>query len=48
SFRGMEKNKEISQDELKSAIKRVDEINDSFLDKATEAGQKKEKEIREI
>ncbi len=47
-LRDMEKSKEISQDELKSAVKRVDEINDSFVDKATEVGQKKEKEIREI
>ena len=47
-LRQMEKNKELSQDELKSAIKQVDDISDSFVDKATEIGQEKETEIREI
>ena len=44
----MEKNKEISQDELKNAIKRVDEVSTSFIDKANDIGQNKEKEIKEI
>ncbi len=47
-LREMEKNKEISQDELKNAIKRVDEINSSFINKANDIGQSKEKEIKEI
>jgi len=47
-LREMEKNKEISQDELKNATKQVDDICDSFVDEATEIGQQKEKEIREI
>ncbi|HUS03935.1 MAG TPA: ribosome recycling factor [Dehalococcoidia bacterium] len=47
-LRGMEKDKEISQDELKTATKQVDEISDSFVAKATEIGQNKEKEVKEI
>ncbi len=47
-LRDMEKSKEISQDELKGAAKHIDEISDGFVDRATEIGQKKEKEIREI
>jgi ribosome recycling factor len=46
-LRQMEKNKEISQDELEDSIKQVDKISESFMDKANEIGQKKEKEIRE-
>jgi len=46
-LRQMEKNKEISQDELENSIKQVDKISESFIDKANEIGQKKEKEIRE-
>ena len=47
-LRRMEKNKEISQDELSNAIKHVDEIGESFIDKANEIGKAKEKEIREL
>ncbi len=47
-LREMEKNKEISQDELKNAIKQVDEVSSSFIDKANDIGQNKEKEIKEI
>lgn len=47
-LRELEKDKEISQDELGSGIKRIDEIIDSFIDKASEIGQDKEKEIREL
>lgn len=46
-LRQMEKNKEISQDELEDSIKQVDKISESFIDKANEIGQKKGKEIRE-
>ncbi|MCK4353700.1 MAG: ribosome recycling factor [Dehalococcoidia bacterium] len=44
----MEKSKEVSQDELKNAIKQVDDISNVFVDKANDIGQNKEKEIREI
>ncbi len=47
-LREMEKSKEISQDELKNTIKQVDEISSSFIDKANDIGQNKEKEIKEI
>ena len=46
-LRQMEKNKEISQDELEDFIKQIDRISESFIDKANIIGQKKEKEIRE-
>ncbi len=44
----MEKSKEVSQDELKNAIKQVDDISNVFVDKANDIGQNKEREIREI
>ena len=44
----MEKGKEISQDQLKSATKEVDELNNSFIDKVNEIGQNKEREIKEV
>jgi ribosome recycling factor len=47
-LRQMEKSKQISQDELTNAIKKVDEISDSFIDKVNEIGHSKEKEIREL
>jgi len=47
-LREMEKNKEVSQDELKNATKQVDDISNVFVDKANDIGQNKEKEIREI
>lgn len=47
-LREMEKNKEISQDELKKATKQVDGTCDSLVGEANEIGQHKEKEIREI
>ena len=47
-LREMEKNKEISQDELKNAIKRVDDVCSGFIDKANNIGQNKEKEVKEI
>ena len=46
-LRQMEKSKEISQDKLEDSIKQVDKISESFINKANEIGQKKEKEIRE-
>ncbi len=47
-LRQMEKGKQISQDELTNAIKKVDEISDTFIDKVNEIGQNKEKEIKEL
>jgi ribosome recycling factor len=47
-LRQMEKDKQISQDELTNAIKKVGDISDSFMDKVNEIGQNKEREIREL
>jgi len=47
-LRQMEKNKQISQDELTSAVEKVGEISDSFIDKVNEIGQNKQKEIKEL
>jgi len=47
-LRDMEKTKGISQDELKSAVKRVQEISDDFIGKATTIGQDKEREVMEV
>ncbi len=47
-LRQMEKDKQISQDELGNTIKRVDEISDSFIEKANEIGRDKEKQIKEL
>jgi ribosome recycling factor len=47
-LREMEKNKEISQDELKSNAKKIDQLTDVCIDKVSELGESKEKEIQEI
>jgi len=47
-LREMEKNKEMSQDKLENAITQVDEISDNFIDKVSQIGQDKEKEIKEV
>lgn len=47
-LREMEKNKEISQDELQRATKQVQEVSDDFMDKVNKIGQDKEREIKEI
>ncbi len=44
----MEKDKEISQDEMESTVKKIDELTDVFVLKTSETGQAKEKEIREL
>ncbi|GAJ10698.1 unnamed protein product, partial [marine sediment metagenome] len=44
----MEKNKEISQDEHKRTMDKVQLITDSFIDGADKAGQDKEKELMEV
>lgn len=47
-LRELERDKEISQDELKTGIKQIDKLCDSFIDKANKIGQDKEKEIKEV
>ncbi|MBN2186132.1 MAG: ribosome recycling factor [Dehalococcoidia bacterium] len=47
-LRGIEKNKQMSQDELENAITQVDEVTSDFVDKVSQIGQSKEKEIREV
>jgi ribosome recycling factor len=47
-LRELEKNKEISEDELKTNTKKVDQLTEACVAKVTELGQQKEKEILEI
>jgi ribosome recycling factor len=47
-LREMAKNKEISEDELKSNIKKIDQLTEVCVGRVSELGQSKEKEIREI
>jgi ribosome recycling factor len=47
-LREMEKNKEISEDELKNNSKKIDQLTETCVDKVSELGQSKEREIREI
>jgi ribosome recycling factor len=47
-LREMAKNKEISGDELKINTKKIDQLTEVYVGKASELGQGKEKEIQEI
>ena len=47
-LRELEKNKEISQDELTSNAKKIDQLTEVCVDKVSELGQSKESEIQEI
>jgi ribosome recycling factor len=47
-LREMEKNKEISEDELKNNTRKIDQLTEACVAKVNELGQRKEKEIREI
>jgi ribosome recycling factor len=47
-LRVMEKNKEISEDELKNNTKKIDQLTEICVDRVSELGQSKEREIREI
>jgi ribosome recycling factor len=47
-LREMEKNKEISQDELKNNAKKIDQLTELCMGRVSELGQSKEKEIQEI
>ncbi len=47
-LREWEKNKEISEDELKSNAKKIDQFTEVCIDKVSALGQSKENEIQEI
>ncbi len=47
-LRQMEKNKDISENELEATLKKVDDVSDVFIGRAGEIGLAKEKEIKEI
>lgn len=47
-LREMEKNKEISQDELKNNAKKIDQLTEACVDSVSELGRSKEREIQEI
>jgi ribosome recycling factor len=47
-LRELEKNKEISEDELKSNSKKIDQLTEASVDRVSELGEGKEKEILEI
>ncbi|MFP3899038.1 MAG: ribosome recycling factor [Dehalococcoidia bacterium] len=44
-LREMEKSKEISEDELKSNAKRIDQLTEASIDKVNELGESKEREV---
>ncbi len=47
-LRQMEKSKDLSENELESTLRKVDDVSDVFIHKAAEIGLAKEKEIKEI
>lgn len=47
-LREMEKDKQISQDELKNNTKKIDQLTEACIDKVSELGQSKEREMQEI
>ena len=47
-LRELEKNKEISEDELKNNAKKIDQLTEACVDRVSELGRSKEKEIQEI
>jgi len=48
NLREMERNKEISEDELKNNAKRIDQLTEASVDRVDELGESKEREIRGI
>lgn len=44
----MEKDKELSKDEMDSTLKKIEEVTDLFVSKTNETGHAKEKEIKEL
>ena len=47
-LRELERNKEISQDELKNNAKKIEQLTEASVDKVSEVGRSKEREIQEI
>jgi ribosome recycling factor len=47
-FKGMNDDKDITEDELKRALEKVQQTTDSFIKKVDEAVEKKEKEVLEV
>jgi len=47
-LREMEKNKAISEDELKNNAKKIDQLTEACVDRVSELGRSKEREIQEI
>lgn len=47
-LREMEREKQISQDELKNTTKKIDQLTEVFVERVNELGDGKEREIREI
>ena len=47
-LRQLERNKEISQDQLESSVKRIQELTDSYTEKANRIAEDKEKELEEV
>jgi len=47
-LRGLEKNKDISQDELKRALDQLQKLTDSFIANAEQVGRDKELELTEV
>jgi len=47
-LRQMEKDKEISQNDLDVTLKKVDEVTEAYIAKAVDVGKAKDKEIKEL
>ena len=47
-LKGLEKSKEISQDELKRTLDKLQRLTDNFISDAEQAGQDKETELKEV
>ncbi|TET16675.1 MAG: ribosome recycling factor, partial [Dehalococcoidia bacterium] len=47
-LKGLEKNKDISQDELKRVLDQLQKLTDSFIADAEQVGRDKEVELREV
>ena len=47
-LRQLERKREISQNELESAVKRIQELTDSFIEKVNMIAENKQREIEEV
>lgn len=47
-IRKMERDKELSQDQLKNTTRQIDQLTSDFVDRVNQVGKDKEKEIKEI